>query len=345
MKAARLRRKRLFRHGLAAAIPAIWFAVLAAGLATACSSTSSLPPPAMTASFSPGPPATRPAPTSGPVQIAATPTMAAASTVSPSSLPQFAHIYVILMENEEYGDIIGSPQAPYLNSLAAQFGLATNYFAVAHPSEPNYFALFSGSTQGVTDDGNHDIDAENLADQIEARGKSWGVYAENVPANCSAGAVASGGPDGPGTYARKHNPAISFTDISHSPDRCGKITDFSHFSPGTADFAFIAPNLCDDMHDCSIAIGDEFVRRFVSPLIASTSWRDDVLFIVWDEGTSDAGGGGRVPLLVISDRARRGLRSSQPHNHYSLLRTIEDAWGLGCLAESCSASNLSEFFQ
>ncbi len=126
---------------------------------------------------------------------------------------------------------------------------------VAHPSEPNYLALFSGSTQGIADDANHDFAGHNLADQLEARGKTWRVFAQNVPLDCFTGATASGGEDGAGTYARKHEPAISFTDISTSPSRCGNITDFTHFDPAAADFEFIAPNLCNDMHDCSVCDG------------------------------------------------------------------------------------------
>lgn len=250
------------------------------------------------------------------------------------------------MENEEFGDIVGSAEAPYLNNLVAQYSLANNYDAVAHPSEPNYFALFSGSTQGATDDGVYELDAKNIADQIEAAGKSWRIFAENVPANCFAGTVASGGPDGPGTYARKHNPAISFVDIGHSPTRCANITDLSHFDPTVANYAFIVPNLCNDMHDCSVRTGDDFLKAFVPRILDPNKWQTgDVVFIVWDEGTSSLGGGGRVPLIVISDLSPKGFRSSISHNHFSLVRTIEDSWGMGCLAESCSANVLTEFFQ
>ncbi len=167
------------------------------------------------------------------------------------------------MENKGYEDIVGNSNAPYVNSLIADYGLATNYDGVAHPSQPNYLALFSGSTQGIADDANHDFSGKNLADRLEARGKTWRVFAQNVPLDCFTGATATGGEDGAGTYARKHEPAISFTDISTSPSRCGNITDFTHFDLAAADFEFIAPNLCNDMHDCSVATGDAFLRRLV----------------------------------------------------------------------------------
>jgi hypothetical protein len=259
--------------------------------------------------------------------------------------PVFSRVYVIVMENKEYGDIVGNSNAPYINSLIAQYGLATNYTAVAHPSEPNYLALFSGSTQGAINDGIYNLDGTNLADQLEAKDKTWRVFAENVPSNCFTGEIGINGEDGIGLYARKHNPAISFTDISGAPMRCANITDFTHFDPAVVDYALIVPNLCNDMHDCSVAAGDNFLKGFVPKILNSRAWRDGgALFITWDEGTTNVGGGGRVPLIVISNRVSKGFQSATAHNHYSLVRTIEEAWGLGCLNESCKANTLDEFF-
>ena len=153
-----------------------------------------------------------------------------------AGLPAFRHVFVIVLENKEYQSIVGSPAAPYLNGLIARYASLTNMYAETHPSEPNYFALFSGSTQGATDDGTYSLGGANLADQLVAHGKTWRVFAQNVPPGCYAGSSASGGADGPGTYARKHEPAISFTDISGNPSRCADITDFAHFSPVAADF-------------------------------------------------------------------------------------------------------------
>jgi len=258
--------------------------------------------------------------------------------------PTFSHVYLIVMENKGYGSIVGNSNAPYINSLIADYGLATNYSGVAHPSEPNYLALFSGSTQGIADDANHDFAGQNLADQLEARGKTWKVFAQNVPLDCFTGATANNGEDGTGTYARKHEPAISFTDISTSPSRCGNITDFTHFDPAAADFEFIAPNLCNDMHDCSVATGDAFLRDFVPTILNSPAWQQGgVLFIIWDEGEGPFSSN-HVPTLVISKAVPQGYQSDAAYDHYSLLRTIEDAWGLGCLNNACTANNLNEFF-
>ncbi len=290
-------------------------------------------------------------PTATPVANAVKPAAAVGTPVAAikarvAGLPSFSHIYVLVMENKEYGTVIGSRASPYVNSLIAQYGLATNYTGTAHPSEPNYFALFSGSTQGATGDGIYNLSGQNLADQLEAAGKTWKVFAENVPTGCFAGAVASGGEDGPGTYARKHEPAISFTDISGSPTRCANITDFSHFDPAAANYELIVPNMCNDTHDCSVAVGDNFLKEFVPKILNSPAWQEGgVLFMTWDEGSSDLGNGGRVPLLVISKQVPAGFQSAGAYNHYSIVKTIEDAWGLDCLNLACRANNLSAFFQ
>lgn len=266
------------------------------------------------------------------------------SGVPAGRVPIFRHAYVLVLENKSLHSIIGNSQAPYLNGLAKRYALATNYAALAHPSEPNYLGLFSGSTHGITDDGSHNVDGPSIATELDAAGRSWRVVEQNVPAGCFTGRSASDGEDGPGTYARKHNPAISFTAIQGSPAGCANIVDFSRFRAGAADYQFIAPNLCNDMHDCSVAHGDAFIRDFLGSLLSGPTWGpDDVVFVTFDE----AGHGDKqnlVPLIVVSDKVRGGFQSTTPHTHYSLLRTIEESWGLPCLGQTCSANDLSEFF-
>ena len=109
-------------------------------------------------------------------------------------VPTFGHVFLIVLENRSASSVLGSADAPFLNSLAARFGVADAYQAVAHPSQPNYLALFSGSTQGVTDDGVHDVRAASIADQLDATGRTWRVYAENVPTGCYRGASSDGWP-------------------------------------------------------------------------------------------------------------------------------------------------------
>jgi hypothetical protein len=277
------------------------------------------------------------------VGSSAAPGSSAAASTGP--IPAFRHVYVIVMENREYGSIVGNPAASYVNQLIDRYGLAAAYTAVAHPSEPNYLALFSGSTHGIRDDGVHDLSGRNLADQLEEHGRTWRVFAENVPGGCFTRAVAHGGPDGIGTYARKHEPAISFTDISGDPARCAAIRPFDDFSPSAADFELIVPNMCHDGHDCSTAQADAFLHGFVPRILDSPAMDDGVIFLTWDEGTTGAGGGGRVATVVIGPSVRPGFRSTVSHSHYSLLRTIQAAWRLGCLNESCQANDLREFFR
>ena len=290
----------------------------------------------------------RPTPTPTPVP---TPTHSPSPTPTPTPtpapvLPNFGHVFVILMENEEQTSIIGNSLAPYINGLANQYGNASNYTAVAHPSEPNYLALWSGSTQGVTDDAVYNFSSgTTLADQIDAAGKSWHVAAQNVPLGCYAGATASGGEDGTGTYARKHEPAISWTSVSGNGTRCANITDFTHFDPNVGNFWFIVPNLCNDMHDCSISTGDTFLKNFMPKILTSAAFANSVIFLTWDEGTTATGGGGKVATIVISPFAKPSFVSSTAHTHYSLLHTIQTAWGLACLANTCAANDLREFFQ
>jgi hypothetical protein len=258
------------------------------------------------------------------------------------------HVYLIVLENEEYGSLVGSGQAPYLNELIATSGLAANYFAVSHPSQPNYLALFSGSTQGVTDDSNHDLAGTNLADQLEAAGKTWAVFAQDYPGGCFTGASHDGTGEGggaAGSYARKHVPAISFTDISSNPARCSRISNLAAFDPAAADFELIVPNQCNDMHSCPIATGDAFLKAFAPRITASPAFAGSLLIVTFDEGKTDLEGGGQVLTLLVGPGVKAAYASKTRHDHYSLLRTIEEAFGLDCLGRACAANDLGEFFR
>jgi acid phosphatase len=249
----------------------------------------------------------------------------------------------VILENHEYGSIIGNPQAPYLNGLAARYGLATNYYATGHPSEPNYVALVAGSTLGVTSDGDYRLDAPSLFSQLQGAGRSWRVYAQDDRNGCFTGATSGGGSDGPGepgTYARKHNPAISFASVVNSPAECRNIDPLASFDPSAGAFEMIVPNLTNDMHDGTIAQGDAFLRAFVPGIIASPGFRTGgVLFITFDEGSSNAGSlgdaGGHVATFIVAADLTAGFRDRAYLDHWSLLRTTENLLGLPCLANAC----------
>jgi phosphatidylinositol-3-phosphatase len=291
-------------------------------------------------------------PTAAPATAAATTATATASTsatLAPSrspnasGIPDFDHVYVIVMENREYGQIVGNSTAPYLNSLIAKYGLATGFYGVSHPSQPNYIALTSGGLQGTNSDGTYNLSVPNLFDQVEASGRTWRVYEQNYPGACFTGGERSGGVDGPGSageYARKHNPAISYTSISSDPARCARITGLAGFDPAAADFEFIAPNQTNDMHSSSTSSGDAFLASFVPAIVGSPAFANSVLFITWDEGTSNARGGGHIATIVVSPGMTPGYRFEATVNHYSILRTIELAWGLPLLGEAASAPTL-----
>jgi len=249
--------------------------------------------------------------------------------VAPPSVrvPDFTHVVVVVFENHEASSIAGSPDAPTFNALARRYATLTNYEAVAHPSLPNYLALVSGSTHGISSDCTDCIvRARSLADTLAAAGKSWKTYAEDLPYPGFTGGSS-------GRYAKKHDPFLYFRDVAGSRARRGRVVPFTRFGRDLArqrlpDFSLVIPNLCDDMHDCSVATGDAWLEAHVAPLLRSRELRGGVVFVVFDEGTSDTGGGGRVEALALGPTVRRGSRFTMATNHYGLLRTIEDAWGL-----------------
>jgi acid phosphatase len=225
---------------------------------------------------------------------------------------------VVIMENHAYSQIIGDPAAPYLNQLASHGALFTHSYAITHPSEPNYLALFSGSTHGVIDDRCPvELTAPNLAADLIAAGKTFGGYAEDLPAAgsqvCSAG-----------EYARKHVPWADFRNVPGAVSM-----PFSRFP--ASDFAslptvsFVIPNLCDDMHDCSVAAGDAWLRAHVGGYARWAMTHDSLLIITWDE--DDGSPVNQIPTIFAGQRVRQG-RYAQPITHYSVLATLQAAYGL-----------------
>ena len=291
-----------------------------------------LTPPVATSAAAPAGGRTAPVPPSlVPVHPLATPAPA------PASLPAFSHIFTIVMENEESSSVVGNPSTPYINGLASRYGLATNYYAASHPSLPNYLALTAGSTFGIGSDCTSCyVSAVNIADQVEASGRSWRAYMEDMPSPCYTGAWS-------GNYAMKHDPFMYYNDIRDNPARCAShVVPFNQFSSDlnsghVPNYVFITPNTCNDMHDCPVSTGDAWLQSVVPGITSSAAFQNGgVLFITWDEGASGAGccgdsWGGRVATLVISPLGIAGYHSGAAENHYSLLRTIEDAWHLGHL--------------
>jgi hypothetical protein len=261
-----------------------------------------------------------------------------ASAALPSS-PR-SHVVIIVMENAEYGEVMGSSQAPYVNALARRYGLSMQSFAITHPSLPNYLALTSGSTRGVSSDCTDcHVSAPNIVDQLEAAGISWAAYLEDVPKPCFRGAGAGG-------YAKKHNPFTYYDDIAGSASRCGRLVGFGRLAQALRTgrlptYAWITPNLCDDGHDCGVAAGDRFLARTLPALLRELGPHGFIV-VTWDEGGSDRGccgvaRGGHVATIVAGPDVRRGVRMQRPVDHYGVLATIEQALGLPPLAGAADA--------
>ncbi len=254
------------------------------------------------------------------------------------------------MENDEYGSIVGNPSAPFIDQLAATYSLATDYYATTHPSEPNYVAMVSGSTFGITDDGIHDLDGPSIFSQLATAGLGWRAYEQNVPGGCFTGASAdaAGRLDGlgaSGSYVRKHDPAIMFTSVSGDPGQCAQIQPLAAFDPGAAPFEFITPNLINDMHDGTVAQGNAFLAAFVPAITGSAAFAaGGTLVITFDEGTTNDGSlgdnGGQIATLIVQKSIAPGSRIADYADHFSLLRSAEDLLGLPCLAAACDRSPL-----
>ena len=251
-----------------------------------------------------------------------------------------SHVVTIVMENEESTGVLGGSQAPYIQGLARRYGLATQSYAIRHPSLPNYLALTSGSTHGISSDCTScSVAAPNLVDQLTAHGIPWAAYLEDLPRPCFAGA-------GAGEYAKRHNPFAYYADVAGNPSRCRHEQGFSALTRALdrgrlPTYAWISPNLCDDMHDCSVAHGDAFLAKLVPPLLRALG-PHGFLVLTWDEGSSNAGccgtaGGGRIATIVAGPDVRRGARMSQPLDHYGVLRSVEAALGLPYLAGAANS--------
>jgi hypothetical protein len=270
-------------------------------------------------------------------------TVPAASTAA--AVPAFDHIFVILMENHSYAEIIGNTSStPYINQLASKYGVAANYVAVAHPSLPNYLALVGGDTFGVTTDCTTCfVHAANLAaDRVTPSGRSWKGYMESMPSTCFVGDS--------NLYVQKHNPFIYFDDI-RTTSQCNNVVPYTSLagdlssSSTTPAFVWISPNLCNDMHDCSIGTGDTWLQNNVPSILNSPAYvgQNSLVVITWDE--DDSTQSNQVATLVIAKTVQPGFKSTTRYDHYSLLKTIEQSWGLSSLTSNDSnAVAMSDFF-
>ncbi|HZC08141.1 MAG TPA: alkaline phosphatase family protein, partial [Ktedonobacterales bacterium] len=282
-----------------------------------------------------------------------------------SGVPRYQHIFYIMMENHSYDEVIGNAAAPQINALANEYGLATNYWGVTHPSEPNYVASVAGSNYNVVNDSPYQtqlVQKPYLGSQLEAAGLTWKTYQQSLP---SVGFTGNYWPSSTvAKYASKHNPFLNFqpdytasqwqAELNKTVPDSQLATDLNNNA--TPNFAYIVPDQCNDMHGISsvcsdqtalISAGDTYVANTVQMIMGSKTWQEgnNAIVITWDENdfsavqgpTNIASAGGHVATVVIANHGPRGATYSVPSNHYSLLLTIEDAFHLGCLANSCPA--------
>jgi phosphatidylinositol-3-phosphatase len=246
----------------------------------------------------------------------------------------YAHVVWIVMENHGYADVLDPGNAPYTAALAGACGSATDFHAETHPSLPNYVAMTSGGTQGVTDDADpskHELGVPSIFSLVG----DWRSLEEAMPSPC---ALTSSG-----TYAVRHNPAAYYTGIRGA---CATRDVPLAATPDlSARFTFVTPDLCHDTHDCSVRTGDDWLAGFLPKVFASSEYRSGTtaVFLTWDE--NDGGGGNQIALLAIAPSVPKGRRVAVTANHYALLRTTEELLGVTpLLGNAASAPSLRAAF-
>jgi len=278
--------------------------------------------------------------------------------ITPKDSVSFSnHVILIVMENQKYAAIIGNSHAPYLNSLANQYGVASQFFADTHPSIGNYFMLTTG--QVVTNDLDFagSTDVNNLARVMGQVGMPWRAYLESVPRVGYTG-------DGPYPYAKTHNPFAYFSDIHVYPTQAQNMVPFTQFATDLANdtlppFSYIAPDQTHNMHDCpgggrlcdnntKVAGGDAWLQQQLEPIINSPGFisHNTLIVITWDESWDNDSqhGGGQVPVIVVGPKVKSGFVSTQFYQHESVLALISKYLGLpNTLGNAATASPMDEF--
>ncbi|MFI0710255.1 alkaline phosphatase family protein [Streptomyces inhibens] len=253
-----------------------------------------------------------------------------------SALPSYDHVVIVVFENKQYGEIIGSPNAPYINQLAQGGASLTGMKALTHPSQPNYFNLFSGATQGITDDGCYaaqTMSAPNLGQELIAAGKTFASYNEGLPnegsTTCSNG-----------RYAQKHNPWFAFKNVPLNTGRT-----FAQFPKD--DFgklptlSFVVPDMCNDMHDCAVGSGDTWIKNNLDSYARWAKANNSLLMLTWDE--DNYLGSNRIATVFFGAHVKQGSVSGA-YNHYSLLRTFEDIYGTAHAGNAATATPVTGVF-
>lgn len=259
--------------------------------------------------------------------------------------PAAAHVILVVEENHSYSQVIGNSSMPYLNGLASQFGLATQYFADTHPSIGNYLMLTTGQIETTDDAFSGTISDDNIVRELVKANKTWHSYAENLP---NVGYV--GGDVYP--YLRHHNPMTYLSDVIGT-SQASNIVPFSQFASDVSagslpDFSLVIPNALNDAHDGTLAQADQWLKTNIDPLIRSSVFQQGgVLVIVFDESDmSDvAHGGGHVAMVVVGPKVKKAFQSTTLFQHESTLRLALSTLGVNSFpGAAASAPDMGEFF-
>jgi hypothetical protein len=279
------------------------------------------------------------------------------TTTPPPPSATADHVFLVVLENHSFGQVIGNPAMPYLNGLATAHSLAADYFANAHPSIPNYFMLTTGNLETLDDNFTGTISDDNIVRALTGAGKTWKAYVESIPS------VGYTGPNA-GTYLKRHNPFSYLSDVAKSPAQAANMVPFSQLSTdlnagSLPNFVYIVPNSQNDAHDCpggassctddqELAAADAWLKANIDPVINSPKFGNSVLIITFDESvaTDFTNGGGQVATVLVGPHVKTGFRSSTTYQHQSLLHTMLQLLNVNDMpGASAVAGSMGEFFQ
>jgi hypothetical protein len=279
------------------------------------------------------------------------------TTTPPPPAATADHVFLVVLENHSFGQVIGNPAMPYLNGLATAHSLAADYFANAHPSIPNYFMLTTGNFETFDDNFPGTIRDDNIVRALTGAGKTWKAYIESIPS------VGYTGPDA-GAYLKHHNPFAYFSDVTGSPAQAANMVPFSQLSAdlnagSLPNFVYILPNSQNDAHSCpggassctddqELAAADAWLKANIDPVIKNPRFGNSVLIITFDESilTDFTNGGGQVATVLVGPHVKTGFRSSTMYQHQSLLRTELQLLNVNDMpGASAVAASMGEFFQ
>jgi acid phosphatase len=266
---------------------------------------------------------------------AATSATAPTPAVHAVAVPRPDHVVIVILENKRYESVVGHHRTPWITKLASRSANMLNFFAETHPSQPNYLALFSGSTQGVTDNRcPHTFhNRPNLGRQLIDAGYSFAGYSEDLPRTGWRGCSYR-------NYVRRHNPWVNFDNVPASANRPFRAFPTDYRKLPTV--SFVVPDLCNDMHDCPKAHGDAWLRRHMAPYLSWAKTHNSLLILTFDEDNRT--GNNRIATIIAGDGVERGQYGAH-RNHYDLLRTLQKMYRLPHIGAAARRPGLPDIWQ